>query len=735
MKTSSILVVTVILAIAVTASAHWDESMPAKWVQFPDLAPTGMDVNCTEADPNYILADDFLCTETGRITDIHIWGSWFHDQYPDGDPGWVYFTLSLHEDIPDTLSPTGYSMPGNVLWVRSFDAHEFQLQPWATDLQEGWFNPPQDYDPFGDTVCWQYNFAIPETAAFLQQGTEEKPKVYWLDVQAYSPDPYCWFGWKTSLDHWNDDGVYGYGVEPYFGPWYELIYPLGHQMELESIDLAFVIQSKARLEDYGDAPDPTYPTYAINGGASHTIIPGFQMGALIDAEPDGIPDPNALGDDMNNLQDEDGVVFTSPLIPGGLATVDVDMTFSLGGVLDAWLDFDGDGGWAELGDYVLAGVPLTGGVINNLVFPVPASAAPGQTFARFRLTQNGITTYTGGAPDGEVEDYEIFIEGEEWKWFQRPDLNDTGIDIDGTVSYPGPFVLADDYLCTAPGRVTEIYVWASWEGDYLPWDLDPTAVDFTLSIHEDIPQGPAGEHSRPGEVLWLRTFHAGVDYTAEIWQEQISEGWMTPPDDYHFPGDTICWLYTFYITPEEAFHQTGMPDSAIVYWLDVQAYVHDDSARWGWKTTDQNWNDDAVWGMGFEPFMGPWSELRYPPQHAWAGASIDLAFGLKMGYGTGVPDELTPESYKLRQNAPNPFNPKTTIRYDVPAEGGHVEIRIVDVAGRLVRTLVNERQTEGEKSVEWDGRDEAGNQMATGVYFYRLTAAGVEESRKMLLLK
>jgi hypothetical protein len=298
-----------------------------------------------------------------------------------------------------------------------------------------------------------------------------------------------------------------------------------------------------------------------------------------------------------------------------------------------------------------------------------------------------------------------------------------------------PYILADDYECTAPGRLTEIYVWGSWQGDYLPFEIDPTAVDFTLSIHEDIPADTlTGEYSRPGDVLWHRTFPLD-EFTAEIWQDGIIEGCLNPPDFYVFPCDTTCWLYTFYVPPEEAFHQVGMPDSAVVYWLDVQARPHDVDAVWGWKTSPEHWNDDAVWGTGVEPYFGPWNELRYPANHAWVGQSIDLAFGLRMTYGTGVPDEITPESYRLRQNTPNPFNPRTSIRYEVPAKGGHVEIEIVDVAGRLVRTLVNEHQTAGEKTVEWDGRDEAGNQMATGVYFYRLKAAGVEESRKMLLLK
>ena len=733
MRTSLVLAAAIVLALAVTASAHWDETEPAKWVQMPDLDFTGMDVNCTE--PWYLLADDFLCTETGPILDVHIWGSWWQDHLPDGDPHLVSFTLSIHADIPESLSAMGYSMPGAVLWLRHFGPDEFTVRVWADSLREGWLEPPDGYDPLGDTICWQYNFDIPESVAFYQYGSPDLPIVYWLDVQAHPFDQNSLFGWKTSLDHWNDDAVYGWGPEPYDGPWFELIYPSEHIMWPESIDLAFVITGEhgPTYKDWGDAPDPTYPTLSANFGASHTIVAGFQMGMLIDAEPDGIPHPNALGDDMNNMQDEDGVMFTSPIIPGGTATVDVDMSFSLGGVLDAWLDFDGDGGWGEFGDRIFAGVPLAGGLINNLSFPVPASARPGVTYARFRLSQNGVASFTGAAPDGEVEDYEVVIEvGEEWKWFQQPDLDDTGIDINGTE----PFILADDYLCDAPGRLTEIYIWSSWMEDHIPMGEDPNAVDFTLSIHADIPADTAAgiPHSMPGDVLWVRDFAPG-EFTAEIWQDQIWEGWMDPPDGYVFPGDTICWLYTFFVPPHEAFHQTGMPDSAIVYWLDVQARPHDIWAIWGWKTSPDHWNDDAVWGQGMEPYPGPWDELRYPPDHAWPGQSIDLAFGLRMSYGTGVPDEITPESYRLRQNAPNPFNPRTRIRYDVPAGGGHVEIRIVDVAGRLVRTLLSGHQTEGEKSVEWDGRDEVGSQMATGVYFYHLTAPGTEASKKMLLLK
>jgi hypothetical protein len=96
---------------------------------------------------------------------------------------------------------------------------------------------------------------------------------------------------------------------------------------------------------------------------------------------------------------------------------------------------------------------------------------------------------------------------------------------------------------------------------------------------------------------------------------------------------------------------------------------------------------------------------------------------------------LTPERFALYQNTPNPFNPSTFIRYDVPSDGLPVSLCIYDVQGRLVRNLLRGVQSAGEKSIAWDGRGDNGNLMSTGIYFYRLEAAGYSETRKMLLIK
>jgi hypothetical protein len=93
-----------------------------------------------------------------------------------------------------------------------------------------------------------------------------------------------------------------------------------------------------------------------------------------------------------------------------------------------------------------------------------------------------------------------------------------------------------------------------------------------------------------------------------------------------------------------------------------------------------------------------------------------------------------PMSYDLGYNYPNPFNPSTMIPYQVP-EKARVSITVFDVLGRSVVTLVDEEKTQGRYLVEWRGENRSGNQVSTGVYFYRMKAGHFEASRKMLLLR
>ena len=93
-----------------------------------------------------------------------------------------------------------------------------------------------------------------------------------------------------------------------------------------------------------------------------------------------------------------------------------------------------------------------------------------------------------------------------------------------------------------------------------------------------------------------------------------------------------------------------------------------------------------------------------------------------------------PEKTALYQNYPNPFNPATVIRYDLAA-AAKIDLRVYDVTGALVRVLEDTRRGPGRYEASWDGRDDNGTPVSSGVYFYRLTAGYSVMTRKMLLLK
>lgn len=104
--------------------------------------------------------------------------------------------------------------------------------------------------------------------------------------------------------------------------------------------------------------------------------------------------------------------------------------------------------------------------------------------------------------------------------------------------------------------------------------------------------------------------------------------------------------------------------------------------------------------------------------------------------GTGDGDEIdVPRQTVLHQNIPNPFNPFTTIEFDL-AQAGHVTLGIFDVAGRRVQTLIDAQMKAGRGyRVVWNGHDAAGRLVPSGMYLYRLMAPDRTEVRKMVVLR
>ncbi|MBK8167572.1 MAG: T9SS type A sorting domain-containing protein [bacterium] len=101
---------------------------------------------------------------------------------------------------------------------------------------------------------------------------------------------------------------------------------------------------------------------------------------------------------------------------------------------------------------------------------------------------------------------------------------------------------------------------------------------------------------------------------------------------------------------------------------------------------------------------------------------------------SAVPPRESAAALRLRSGIPNPFNPRTTIQFAIPTDGA-VRLTVFDVAGRLVRTLVDENRPQGSHEAVWDGRDATGREMGSGSYLARLEFGGLVEMTKISLMR
>jgi hypothetical protein len=144
-----------------------------------------------------------------------------------------------------------------------------------------------------------------------------------------------------------------------------------------------------------------------------------------------------------------------------------------------------------------------------------------------------------------------------------------------------------------------------------------------------------------------------------------------------------------------------------------------------------------------------WSQA--PPQSSWFVGNVDYnpyllgpatpdSCGGNLPFDEPPPEErrrvgpAVPVSFELGQNYPNPFNPATTIQYALP-EPAKVELQIFNILGQFVRTLLDEEKGVGYHQVVWDGKDEAGRAVSTGIYLYQIKAGGFVKTMKMSFIK
>ena len=176
---------------------------------------------------------------------------------------------------------------------------------------------------------------------------------------------------------------------------FQVTYAANADLDGANNDVVFTIVDYAR--DYGSAPD-SYGTTSASDGPRHRLGSGLSLGANLDAELDA-----------DAHESNDGVTFGELRVGDDAAQLEVFVVTAQDQVasLDAWIDFDADGTF-DSDEQIFAREYVTGG-LNSLVFAIPDAALTGATYARFRLTTNGIFSPTGEAADGEVEDYSVTL--------------------------------------------------------------------------------------------------------------------------------------------------------------------------------------------------------------------------------------------------------------------------------------------------------------------------------------
>ena len=161
--------------------------------------------------------------------------------------------------------------------------------------------------------------------------------------------------------------------------------------------------------DWGDAPDPDYPTRLASNGPRHTVLltNNPTLGATVDSEADGQPTASHSGDDANG-DDEDGVVIGGALVPGTTDTITIT-TGATGGLVNAWIDWNMDGDMADAGEQIATDLAVGAGAAEDVTVAVPVGVASGTSCLRVRISSAGGLAPTGAAPDGEVEDHAVAL--------------------------------------------------------------------------------------------------------------------------------------------------------------------------------------------------------------------------------------------------------------------------------------------------------------------------------------
>jgi hypothetical protein len=252
-------------------------------------------------------------------------------------------------------------------------------------------------------------------------------------------------------------------------------------------------------------------------------------------------------------------------------------------------------------------------------------------------------------------------------------------------------------------------------------------------VAADLDEAPSGV------ALTLLTAYCGVDFVGDSYYEL--SGTVTPEveSDPHVgnPLWHVSWGDSFYvfggcpnINRFDYLEKAGNGEYALNY-PDVGGTPYH-AGIYAEGVNDGGYAIRTMW-FGFSLMYMRDMELCVPMARTMVFRDV-LNFMQHPLNGDITDADEVPAVNSLAQNFPNPFNPTTSIHFGV-REKGHVTLRVYDVSGRLVRTLVDEVREAGHYHAAWDGTNNRGSSVASGVYFYRMRANGFGKTRKMVMLR
>jgi predicted outer membrane repeat protein len=216
-----------------------------------------------------------------------------------------------------------------------------------------------------------------------------------------------------------------------------------------------------------------------------------------------------------------------------------------------------------------------------------------------------------------------------------------------------------------------------------------------------------------------------------------SISWNNPSNEFQISVDDTNKIIISHCDIEDSINGIAINNPSKMFWLENNINIDPEFVN----PNENNYNllpSSPCIDAGIQDTFLVYNnnnDTLYIPEINYFGLAPDMG-AFEFDPATNLNNKIinTPVSIYLYQNYPNPFNAETTIKYFLPKPGG-VKIEIYNLLGQKITTLINQPQKNGMHQVVWNGRDENGNSVSSGVYIYNLTSGNYLESKKLLLLK